>query len=478
MEITFLLFMAFFVAVGLLSARRARDEAEDYWLAGREVKPWAVALSTLSTAQSGFLWLGMVGMAYSAGLQSLWMLFGWLAGDYLIWRFGILKRVRARSEERGATTLASFLGPQQKAGGRRHPVVLLWGLAIFILLAAYASAQLTTGAKVLKELYGWELLSGLGLTAVIVMSYSFAGGARASVWTDCAQGPVMIVGMAWLTWAVLAEVGGPSALWTRLGEVAPGHLAITEDWTLAIIGLVGWTISGMGIVGQPHVLSRIFMIDSPENLKSARRWYFIYGVALYSSTVIIGLGARLIIPPEMLPDPEVAVFIVAQELLPAPVVGLIIAGIFAAVISTVDSMVVVQSSAAVNDVMTHSKAIPRWQPKAFTAIAMLIAMLFSLFSTSVYAMVMAAWPILAMGIGPIVVLRSFDFELDSLDVFSLLSLSLGILYFWGQSPLEQTITGMAPAFLAPIALTWCFRKRPEAEAAEIGDEIDDEIARA
>ncbi|HBP20522.1 MAG TPA: hypothetical protein DEA08_22365 [Planctomycetes bacterium] len=376
MALTFVFFLLAFVAVGLLSARARGEGADDYWLAGRSLPPWAMALSTLSTAQRGFLFLGMVGLSYAKGLTALWMLAGWLGGDYLVWRLGVIDRIRRTSEARGTTTLPAFLGPQERAGEeRKRPLwVAITALALFALLSLSASGQLTSGAKVLSGLYGWPRWAGLGLTALIVTSYCFAGGVRASVWTDCAQGPVMIVGMLWLMSAGLIAVGGPGELWARLQTEYPGHLALTENWGWALVGLLGWTISGMGTSGQPHVLSRAFMIDDPENLVRARRWYFGLGLLLYGTVVVAGLCARLLVPAGALADNELAIVTIAEQLLPAPAVGLMVAGIFAAVISTVDSMVIVQSSVLVNDVAPEGAELPASATKVFTLLAMLLAL--------------------------------------------------------------------------------------------------------
>jgi sodium/proline symporter len=455
-EVSFILFMALFVGVGLYSARSRGAGEDDYWLAGRSIPPWAMALSTLSTAQSGFLWLGMVGLSYSQGLTALWMLAGWLGGDYVVWRLGVLKQIRLRSEARGVTTLPAFLGPQAAPGeGQRPAWVGVLAVLVFLLLGLYASAQVTAGAKVLHSLYEWPFAVGVGLTALVITSYSFAGGVRASIWTDCAQGPVMILGMLWLTVAALVEVGGPGVLWRRLGAEVPGHLALTKNWGWALVGLVGWTISGMGTSGQPHVLSRAFLIDDAESLVRARRWYFAYGLVLYASTVVVGLCARLLIAPEALPDPEVAILAVAQKLLPGPMVGVMIAGIFAAVISTVDSMVIVQSSVVSNDLAPErapESAPRRWLPKVFTLVAMGVAVLFSVYEESVLAMVLLAWSILACGFGPLVIWRSFGLELSPLRILLIAGVGLGLLFGWPQVDTGKRLTAMAPAFLGALAV--------------------------
>ena len=470
MALTFVLFLLAFVAVGLLSARARGEGADDYWLAGRSLPPWAMALSTLSTAQSGFLFLGMVGLSYAKGLTALWMLAGWLGGDYLVWRLGVIDRIRRTSEARGATTLPSFLGPQERAGeeGKRPLWVAIAALALFALLSLSASGQLTSGAKVLSGLYGWPRWAGLGLTALIVTSYCFAGGVRASVWTDCAQGPVMIVGMLWLMSAGLIAVGGPGELWARLQAEYPGHLALTENWGWALVGLLGWTISGMGTSGQPHVLSRAFMIDDPDNLVRARRWYFGLGLLLYGTVVVAGLCARLLVPAGALADNELAIVTIAEQLLPAPVVGLMVAGIFAAVISTVDSMVIVQSSVLVNDVAPEGAELPASATKGFTLLAMLLALAFGAFQKSVLSAVLLAWYFLACGFGPLVILRAFGVRLDGLKALLIGGIGVGGYFLYLHFDPKQTyFAAMSPAFLIAIATGFLlFRERAEEPSGE------------
>ncbi len=343
------------------------------------------------------------------------------------------------------------------------------------------SAQVTAGSKVLVELYGWDAPIGIGLTAAIIVSYCYAGGVRASVWTDCAQGPVMMLGMAWLTGMALWEVGGPAELWRQLEAQVPGHLALLDDGAWAVLALVGFTVSGMGIIGQPHVVSRSFIIDDAENLKQARNWYFAYGLLLYAATVVVGLCARILLPPETVTDAELTLLVLAGELLPAGVVGVMVACVFAAVISTVDSMVIVQSSVVVNDLLPGRRHA-RWVPKLVTIVAMAIAVLFCFVEDSVYVMVMLAWPVLACGVGPIVILRAFDFDLPTPHTLGLVGLGLGTLWIWGGFgkaevfggwplwnllALDGVVTGMAPAFLLPLAVAWGLWRKHRRAAGEV-----------
>ncbi len=186
-SISFFVFLLFFLGIGVLAATRKKDTTEDYLLAGRDINPWMTALSAVATDNSGFMFLGLTGMAYFSGVSAIWLMVGWISGEYVAWRF-VHQRFRADSEARGVTTISGFLGHGLKYS---RVIGIVAGLITLLFLGLYAAAQLKAGSKALES---FEISSNVGavMGAIIVVIYCFAGGIRASIWTDVAQSVVML----------------------------------------------------------------------------------------------------------------------------------------------------------------------------------------------------------------------------------------------------------------------------------------------
>ena len=150
--ISFVGFLLLFMGVGVLSMFKRVETTEDYLLASRGLNPWAVALSAVATNNSGFMFIGLIGETYQQGLSAMWVMVGWVVGDYMMWVTGIPERVRARSAALGALTIPSFLG----AGSRGRAITTTAGLMTLFFLGLYAAAQLNAGSKALHALFGWD----------------------------------------------------------------------------------------------------------------------------------------------------------------------------------------------------------------------------------------------------------------------------------------------------------------------------------
>ncbi|MDY7023024.1 MAG: sodium/proline symporter, partial [Cyanobacteriota bacterium] len=185
--ITFVLFLLFFTCVGIYSATQKQSTTSDYLLASRSVNPWFTALSAMATGQSGLLFIGQVGFAYTSGISSLWLTLGWAFGDYMAWLF-CFQKLRELSEETNTETVPAFLG--QNTGNRWITVVS--GLITLGFLGSYAAAQLIAGSKALNTVFGWNYQLGIIMGAIVVVIYCFSGGIRASIWTDAVQATIMI----------------------------------------------------------------------------------------------------------------------------------------------------------------------------------------------------------------------------------------------------------------------------------------------
>ena len=458
--ITFCVFLVFFVLIGVWSSRDKRETTEDYLVASRSVNPWLVALSAVSTNNSGYMFIGLIGFTYQMGLGAVWLTMVWVLGDYLTWLW-FHGRLRGYSEEVAVNSVPSLMGTGID-GTESRSITRLAGLATLVFLALYAAAQLKAGSAATETMFGWPSWAGACVGALIVVLYCFAGGIRASIWTDAAQSTVMIVAVFLLVAYAVSQVGGWSSLIAALVAIDP-QLA---EWTptgLALglgIYVLGCLMNGIGGIGQPHVIIRVMALDSVESIAKTRRIYVTWFTVFSILALLVGLYARVILPDlgaglegaALDSATEKALPALATHLLPEVLIGVILAGIFAATMSTADSQLLACSAALTQDLLPRYKDSYAASKVATLAVA-LMALVAAIFANSgVFSIVMFAWSGLASMIGPVLVVRLARLPLpDWLGVAMILT-GLGSVVGWTFTPLDASIMKILPGMLAPALL--------------------------
>jgi sodium/proline symporter len=416
--VSFVLCLLVFLVIGIASARRRQNTSDDYLLASRSIGPWVAALSAVATNNSGFMFVGLIGSTYTEGLSSLALMGGWVVGDYAAWLAGIPRALRERSEAADCATIPSFLGHGMQGGER---VVKVAGMIVLAFLGTYAAAQLTAGSKALHALFGWDLVVGAVIGALIVVVYCFSGGIRASIWTDVAQSVVMFFAMLLLLLVGIVDAGGPAALWSSLAAIDPQLVSIVPKnapFGFAMF-VLGWLAAGFGVVGQPHIMVRAMAIDSPEHMDVARRVYVVWNVLFAIFAVGVGLTARLLLTQTSGFDPELAMPMLSLQLLHPIIVGLVLAGLFAATMSTADSQVLSCSAALTQDLLPRPGA-SHYYNKLGTLVVTAIVLVLALMGSSVFALVVLAWSGLAASLGPLLVIRSLGRSVTSTTALAMM----------------------------------------------------------
>lgn len=403
---SFIFFLLCFVVIGALSAVVNKGSNSDYLLASSSVKPWLVALSAVATNNSGYMFVGLIGFTYTAGLQASWLMIGWVIGD-LIASFFVHKPLR---EATGRTKALSFGGVLAQWNGTDYRILrFVAGLATLAFLGTYAAAQLNAGSKALHVLLGWDYQMGAIIGAAIVVVYCFAGGIRASIWTDAAQSFVMFGAMLLMLAVAVMDTGGLNEFSTQLYDVSPEYMNWfpTDLQYGALLFVVGWVFAGVGVIGQPHVMVRFMAMDEPESMNRVR-WYYYSWYSVFSVLAIgAGLAARIILPFDADFDAELALPSLAKELLNPVLIGLVLAGLFAATMSTADSQILSCTAAVARD-LTGGKKLPYWATKLSTAIITGIALVIALYGDdSVFTLVLIAWAALASIFGPLLIAYAF-----------------------------------------------------------------------
>lgn len=454
--LSFLLFMGFFAAVGLSSIRVKENTTDDYLVAGRGMHPGLAALSAVSTWNSGYMFIGFIGFTYTIGYSVIWIGLASTIGQVVAWIW-LYKFIQEQANERGVRSLSSLVSRVSGA-----PEAKLAAALSVLFLSVYAAAQLTSGGKALFAMMGWSELIGILIGFVLVVAYCYAGGIRASIWTDAAQSCVMIVGSVLLCWVAMGEVGGFNGLHDGLNsqnenltDMFPPDLKLGVTlWVFAFF------LGGLGVAGQPQVVSRVMTLGTDRDRKQAMIWFFVWQTPFILLMLIIGLASRVTFTAADF-DPELGLPMMAMETLGPFWVGLILASIFAATMSTADSQVLACTAAITDDI------IPKWSQnhtmtKVVTLLVALLATTISIAGQyipggdSVFALVVLA----VYGLGgifiPMLTIRWMGYEPDTFHSIVMMVSALVAVIVWRlvglNNDIFESVPGMGAAFTAHFVM--------------------------
>lgn len=430
----FSLTMGLFALIGIASTRFATREVSDYLVAGRSTSAWVAGLSAVASNNSGFMFIGAIGFSYHYGLSAFWLFFAWILGDYISWRW-VHRELRDRSERQANDGITSFLSHDGVKSDRRFEVLI--GVATIIFLTLYAAAQLKAGSKAIESTLQWSPISGALIGAGLVALYSYAGGIRASMWTDTAQAFVMIFAMSALVWTCHVEIAPISTLGERLYTIDPMLLTWTpSDATLGLtLNALGWLLAGFGGVGQPHIIVRVMTLADPNKIGVMRRVYFSWYIVFSALTMLVGLFARVYFHDQtaLSFDKEVALPMLAQAYLAPIWVGVILAGIFAATISTADSQVLASSASLTQDIFTQyrsSYTASKLATLSVVAVSLCVALAGP---ASVFGLVTLAWGLMMTCFAPLMIARVCRWDLSFEGYLVACLLGVGAMLVWKYS---------------------------------------------
>lgn len=459
MVLSFIFFLLIFVVIGVLSTFKSKSKTDDYLLASRNVKPWLVALSAVASCNSGYMFIGMIGYTYLYGISSIWLMFGWVVGDFIASLF-IHKKLRIISEKKKALSFAAVIS---KWGNFDYSSLRIFlGIITIIFLGTYSAAQLSAGSKALHVLFGWNYNLGAIIGAIMVLLYCFAGGIRASIFTDAAQSFVMFFAMLLLVIISFNSVGGFSQFYVTLTNISPEYTNLfpqnlgSTSFFSPILFVIGWLVAGFGIVGQPHVMVRFMAMDNANNMAKVRGYYYSFYSIFFVLTILVGLASRILLPEVNNFDPELALPTLAKNLLPEILVGLILAGLFAATMSTADSQILSCVASITNDF--SKKQASYIQTKLATVFVTFTALAISLWgSKNVFNLVLISWSVLGAVFGSLFLTFILGGKpSQKLTIIMCLS-AISTILIWRYFALNIYIYEIAPAILVPLLIFYFFK---------------------
>ena len=448
---SFSLFMCAFAGIGLASMWVKEDTTDDYLVAGRGMHPALAALSAVSTWNSGYMFIGFIGFTFTMGYSIIWIGFGSLIGQIVAWIW-LYKFIQQSANERGIRSLSSLVSDVTGS-----PEAKLAAVLSVLFLSVYAAAQLTSGGKALYVMLGWSEVVGILIGFVLVVAYCYAGGIRASIWTDAAQSSVMLIGSGLLCYVAMQEVGGFSGLHdglatqdANLTSIVPADLNFGVSlWVFAFF------LGGLSVAGQPQVVTRVMTLGTDEDRKTAMIWFFAWQTPFLLLMVIIGLASRVVFSGADF-DPELGLPMLAMETLGPFWVGLILASIFAATMSTADSQVLACTAAFTDDIMPQISQDHK-KTKIVTLIIAAFATMISIFGLyipggdSVFALVVLAVYGLGSIFVPILIIRWAGYNPDTNHTMAMMTAALITVILWSISgfgdDIFPSVPGMGAAFI-------------------------------
>ena len=457
---SFCLFLFLFTLVGSLSVLKKKNTSLDYLLANQEIKPWLAAISAIATSNSGYMFIGQIGFTYVYGLQSVWLMFGLIFGDFISSLF-VHKNLRKKSQELKVVSFANLVSKWH--GANYKYVQLFGGVIILIFLSTYAAAQLNAGSKSMHILFGLDYRLGAIIGGIIVLLYCFSGGIRASIWTDAAQSLVMIIAMFLMVFFGIKELGGFSNFINELHKISPDYMKwfpstkFSEFLLAPYMFIIGWFFSGVGVIGQPHVMVRFMTIDNTKNIPKTRIYYYTWYTLFYSLSILAAFVARLLIPETNNIDPELALPTLALNLLPEFFVGVVLAGIFAATMSTADSQIISCTASITNDLSFNKKNNYLTNKVVTLFVTVFVVTIAINDNKSVFNLVLMSWSTLACCFSPLLIINSLKQKISEVLSLMMMVIPLITLLVWRHFGLNNFIYEVAPGIMSGILTFFIFK---------------------
>ena len=333
------------ILIGFLTLRRTKNQS-DFFIGGRMMDKFVVALSAVSSGRSSWLVLGVSGMAYTLGVGAVWAVVGYITVEMFQFIY-IGRKLRQATEAYQSLTLLDYF--ESRFNDKQQLIRLVGSVIITIFIVAYVAAQFNAGAKSLSTALDVPFLPALLISAFLILVYMVMGGYIAVAYNDVVRAIILIIGLVIFPAYGLAKVGGLSALLQTLAQLNPASIdPLSLGWG-AIIGFIG---IGLGSPGQPHIVVRYMSINDEDKLRLSAIIGTFWNVVLGWGAVFIGLLGRYFVPSvDKLPnqDPEMIYLVLSSKFFGPLLYGLIIGGIFAAILSTADSQLLVVASTFVRD---------------------------------------------------------------------------------------------------------------------------------
>lgn len=505
MAIAMALYIAVVIGIGLNYAKRANESTGNFLIGGRSLGPWVTAMGAEASDMSGWLLMGLPGVAYWSGVcEAAWTAIGLAIGTYLNWLF-VAKRLRVYSHIAGdAITIPDFLSNRFKE--KNKIILTIASLFILIFFSVYTASCFSAVGKLFSELFEASYVSMMLVGAVFVLLYTFIGGFLAESASDFMQGTVMIVALSLVMIIGVSTAGGIGAVIDNaknmpgfldffglaqpsvkdgVQEVVNGKVVFLEPAKFGLLPIVSTLAWGLGYFGMPQVLLKFMAIRKSTELKISRRIATIWVIISLSAAVFIGMIGRVLYPTAYNSSTESEkIFILMSSNFFIPIIaGVVMAGILAATISSSDSYLLIAASAFSKNIyhgIFKKKASDKqvlWASRITLIVIAVIAAIIALDKDSqIFKVVSFAWAGFGATFGPIILFSLFWKRVTKAGAIAGMITGGAFVFIWklGISKLGGVfaIYELLPAFLLSCIAIVVVSLLTKPESAEVLEEFE------
>jgi sodium/proline symporter len=429
------------LAIGLWGSRETRD-LKGYYVAGKRLPSWVIAFSSNATGESAWLLLGLTGMGYAIGVHAFWVILGEVLGVAAAWVF-VARPFKAYTDRYEAITVPDYL--TERFRDTRHIFRILSAVIILSMVMAYTAAQLTASGKAFDSFLGTGYTAGVWIGLAIVLFYTTIGGFKAVAYSDFLQGVLMLGCLVALPILAIPAAGGWGPTMAALEAVDPNLLRPMGEFGWSVAGVasaLGFVAIGFAFLGSPQLLTRFMAARDRREIENGGLWAVLCVIGFDVGAVFGGMAGRVLFPG--LADPETILPEMSASLFPAFFTGIFLVVVLAAIMSTVDSLLILASSVVVRDVVqkvfrpTAAELSLSILGKAVTVVIGGVGLVLALKEVRViFYFVLFAWSGIASAFTPVI----------------LCSL------FWKRTTRAGAVAGMVGGFVATVLWVVLFKER-------------------
>lgn len=494
------LYVGVLFLIGIIASRRIKGMS-DYYVGGKKLGFWAVAFSARATGESGWLLIGLTGMGAMAGFSSYWVVIGELLGVFVSWQF-MAKRFKRRSDSYGSITIPDYLHSHFKSTTNSLRILAASILVVFIVI--YVASQIDVTGVAFKSMLGIDYQLGALIGFFIVLTYIFIGGFVAAVWSDLFQGLLMFFGLVLLPIVVWFSMDHGTGIRHGLNAIDPSLTQVfgrSSDPWMNLFTILGFSMIGLGFLGSPQVYVRFMSIKDETEIDKGKWVAAVFTLLTDAAAVTIGILARIYFT-ESGQDPEAilgnngedVLSMITESFLPTLLVAVFIAIVLSAIMSTIDSLLILASSAITRD---FYQKIFRPDIKdqdltkisrtatiimAFTALVIAIIMNYVSPDRQIFWVIIFGWSGIAATFCPVVILSLFwKGYSEKGAIASMISGFVSVILFnFVFKEMENVgeyfiaLDVLAPSFAVAMIIGFIVSKLspPSAEAIKMIEEID------
>ncbi|MCH2464827.1 MAG: sodium/proline symporter [Gemmatimonadetes bacterium] len=434
-------YLLILLGIGVWGSKEAGD-LKGYYVAGKRLPAWVIAFSSNATGESAWLLLGLTGMGYAIGVHAFWVILGEVLGVASAWVW-VARPFKEYTDRFDSITVPDYLTDRFRDTSH----VFRWHSALMILsmVMAYTAAQLTGSGKAFDSFLGTGYTEGVWIGLGIVLFYTTVGGFKAVAYSDFLQGVLMLGCLLTLPFVGIAAAGGWSEMIAGLEAADPALLRPMGQYGVGPAGIasaVGFVAIGFAFLGSPQLLTRFMAARDQKQIIEGGFWAVLCVIGFDVGAVLGGMSGRTLFPG--LADPETILPEMSAALFPAFFTGVFLVVVLAAIMSTVDSLLLLASSAVVRDILQKAMGIEASErtlsnlARAVTVVIGAVGLLVALTEPrAIFYFVLFAWSGIACAFTPVVICS----------------------LFWKRTTKPGAVAGMIGGFVVTVVWTIWFKER-------------------